>query len=159
MLNSCFISPIIEETLKLFFLKYFIKNDQIRKNRISEKRRKLNEKTEIKTEKLDKNVDSKTDSKIDVKLDSKEIKDNKENKENKGNKMDKIRPSEEHSLRSYMTMMTAISIGIKVADNVRRILLYTHPNQKHKMFFSIARSFFPGTHLIAYLLFAQYVRS
>lgn len=51
---------------------------------------------------------------------------------------------EEHSLKSYMVVMMSISIGMKVADNIRRIVLYSHANQKHRMFFAIARSFFPG---------------
>ena len=51
---------------------------------------------------------------------------------------------EEHSLKSYMVVMISISIGMKVADNIRRIVLYSHANQKHRMFFAIARSFFPG---------------
>ena len=58
---------------------------------------------------------------------------------------DSLETFSEHSLRSYMTIMTAVCLGIKVTDNTRRILLYTHSNQKHKMFFSIARSFFPGS--------------
>ena len=54
---------------------------------------------------------------------------------------------EEHSLKSYMVVMISISIGMKVADNIRRIVLYSHANQKHRMFFAIARSFFPGLSL------------
>ena len=53
-------------------------------------------------------------------------------------------PKKEHTLKSYVVVMTALSLGLKVADSVRRILLYTHANQKHKMFFALARSFFPG---------------
>jgi hypothetical protein len=53
-------------------------------------------------------------------------------------------PRPEHTLKSYAVVMTAVSLGLKVADSVRRILLYTHANQKHKMFFALARSVFPG---------------
>jgi hypothetical protein len=58
--------------------------------------------------------------------------------------LDSIGNAKEHSLRSYMVVMISVSIGLKVADNVKRIVLYTHANQKHRMFFAIARSFFPG---------------
>lgn len=47
------------------------------------------------------------------------------------------------SVRSYMIYMTAITLGLKAADNTRRILLYTSPNHRHKNFFAIARGFFP----------------
>jgi len=45
--------------------------------------------------------------------------------------------------RSYVVYMTAICLGLKVADNTRRILLYTAPHHKHKNFFAIARGLFP----------------
>jgi hypothetical protein len=59
--------------------------------------------------------------------------------------LDSIGTAKEHSLRSFMVVMTSVSIGLKVADNIKRIVLYTHANQKHRMFFAIARSFFPGS--------------
>ena len=64
---------------------------------------------------------------------------------------------EEHSLKSYMVVMISISIGMKVADNIRRIVLYSHANQKHRMFFAIARSFFPG--LLLYMLYSLILQS
>jgi hypothetical protein len=57
-------------------------------------------------------------------------------------------PRAEHTLKSYVVVMTAVSLGLKVADSIRRILLYTHANQKHKMFFALARSVFPGKHYV-----------
>jgi hypothetical protein len=39
--------------------------------------------------------------------------------------------------------MLAASLGLKVMDNTRRILLYAYPHQRHKSFFAVARSFFP----------------
>ena len=160
VLNSCLISPIIEETCKLLCLKWFLRNDQtrIRKNNGISKISKMNDKkNEIKLEnKTDNNFDDDT---VTTNNNNGNSRDDDSNSEN--NKITNIitemkaenipgqnilkENRQEHSLRSYMTIMTAISIGIKVADNVRRILLYTHSNQKHKMFFSIARSFFPGT--------------
>ena len=59
--------------------------------------------------------------------------------------LDSVGNAKEHSLRSYMVVMICVSIGLKVADNIKRIVLYTHANQKHRMFFAIARSFFPGS--------------
>jgi len=47
------------------------------------------------------------------------------------------------TIRTYVIFMLAASLGLKVIDNTRRILLYTHPHQRHKSFFAVARSFFP----------------
>ena len=100
---------------------------------------------------------SKITNKIEHEKNGKKVKEN--NKITNENNIKKTKISnehstpcfEEHSLRSYMTIMTAISLGIKVADSMRRVLLYTHSNQKHKMFFALARSFFPGTYVCTYV--------
>ena len=39
--------------------------------------------------------------------------------------------------------MLAISFGIKLCDACRRILLYTKPDQDHKLFYSFCRGWFP----------------
>jgi hypothetical protein len=48
-------------------------------------------------------------------------------------------PASTYEIRIYMITMVVISLGIKVADNLRRILLYTHAHQKHKSFFAVSR--------------------
>ena len=52
--------------------------------------------------------------------------------------------SAERPVRQYVVMMTAVTLGMKVADNLRRVLLYARADQRHKSFFAMARSFFPG---------------
>jgi len=47
------------------------------------------------------------------------------------------------TVRSYMIYMAALTMGLKVADNTRRILVYTSPHHRHKGFFAIARGVFP----------------
>lgn len=47
------------------------------------------------------------------------------------------------TIRSYVILMISAALGIKVADNIRRILLYSQPNQRHKMFFAVTRGIFP----------------
>lgn len=47
------------------------------------------------------------------------------------------------TVRSYMIFMAALTMGLKVADNTRRILVYTSPHHRHKGFFAIARGVFP----------------
>lgn len=47
------------------------------------------------------------------------------------------------TIRTYVIFMLAASLGLKIVDNTRRILLYSHPYQRHKSFFAVARSFFP----------------
>ena len=128
ILNSCFVGPIVEESVKLFFFQSIIHKN--RKNTII-KKLKIDKEEEIKNAPTEKeNIKEVND------------KNNKKTKILTDNCLEKF---SEHSLRSYMTIMTAVCLGIKVTDNTRRILLYTHSNQKHKMFFSIARSFFPGS--------------
>lgn len=43
----------------------------------------------------------------------------------------------------YVTHMLAASLGLKLFDSVRRILLYTKPHQESKSFFSFCRGVFP----------------
>lgn len=43
----------------------------------------------------------------------------------------------------YVTHMLAASLGLKLADNGRRILLYTKLNDENKGFYAICRGIFP----------------
>jgi len=43
----------------------------------------------------------------------------------------------------YVTQMLAVSLGLKLCDTGRRILLYTKPNQPNKSFYAICRGIFP----------------
>lgn len=47
------------------------------------------------------------------------------------------------SVHSTLVYMTAASLGLKAADNARRILMYTKPEDTSKPFFALARGFFP----------------
>lgn len=67
-------------------------------------------------------------------------------------------PTSTYEIRIYMITMIAISLGIKVADNLRRILLYTHKHQKHKSFFAISRSFFPVQELCGAMTAIAYAK-
>jgi hypothetical protein len=46
-------------------------------------------------------------------------------------------------VRTVVVYMLALTTGLKLADNTRRILLYTAPQLKHKDFFAVARSVYP----------------
>ena len=50
---------------------------------------------------------------------------------------------ETFSLRSFVIYMNSIALGLKLADNTRRILLYSSNKHNYKTFFAVARSFFP----------------
>lgn len=43
----------------------------------------------------------------------------------------------------YVTQMLAVSMGFKLADAARRVLLYTKPNHTSKGFYAICRGLFP----------------
>ena len=60
----------------------------------------------------------------------------------------KIRPV---TVRTYIIHMLAISLGMKVADNYRRILIYNAPSDRYKMFFAISRGIFPVQELCGIL--------
>lgn len=47
------------------------------------------------------------------------------------------------SVHSTLVYMTAAALGLKAADNARRILVYTRPQDTSKPFFALARGFFP----------------
>ena len=55
------------------------------------------------------------------------------------------------TVRTYVIHMLAISLGLKTADNIRRILLYNAPKDRYKSFFAIFRSIFPVQELCGVL--------
>ena len=114
-LDSCFFSPMIEESFKLVMLKTLL-------HKKMKKIRKMNKIKLKRTVGLPNGIIAENDSQA----------------------LNSVGISEEHSVKSYMVVMISLSIGMKVADNIRRVVLYSHANQKHRMFFAIARSFFPG---------------
>ena len=63
-------------------------------------------------------------------------------------------PSQDNAItvRSYLILMTSLTLGLKVADNIRRILCYGAPTQRHKMFFAIARGMFPVQELCSAMI-------
>ena len=112
VLDSCLLSPLVEESFKLFVLKMILS-----KKKNSRNLKKVRNKISVAN--MTENVPQEA--------------------------LESIGNPKEHSLRSYMVVMISVSMGLKVADNIKRIVLYTHANQKHRMFFAIARSFFPGS--------------
>lgn len=56
------------------------------------------------------------------------------------------------TIRTYLILMTSSTLGLKVADNIRRILCYGDPTQRHKMFFAIARGMFPVQELCSAMI-------
>jgi hypothetical protein len=56
------------------------------------------------------------------------------------------------SVRAHIIHMLAVSLGLRMADNIRRILLYTSPKDKYKTFFAICRSVFPVQELCGTIL-------
>lgn len=47
------------------------------------------------------------------------------------------------NINSYVTHMLAVSLGIKLCDAIRRILMYTKASQRDKSFYSFVRGLFP----------------
>ena len=46
-------------------------------------------------------------------------------------------------INPYVTHMLFASLGIKLADNFRRVLMYTKAHQTHKSFYALLRGIFP----------------
>lgn len=62
------------------------------------------------------------------------------------------------SVRTCVLYMLAVSLGIKAADNTRRILLYAAPAYHHKDFFAAARSLYPVQELCGALSALNYAK-
>jgi hypothetical protein len=171
-------SPVIEEGFKYLIFKFQINDVDIKNEKNDEEN---DEKLEI-----DKNVNNvknngglgwgwrdskgnKKDAKIeestnisDMHIDSIDQEQKQEfkkisTKAVKNKIMNNI-PTSTYEIRIYMITMIVISLGIKVADNLRRILLYTHRHQKHKSFFAISRSFFPVQELCGAMTALAYAK-
>ncbi|KAG5181460.1 hypothetical protein JKP88DRAFT_263583 [Tribonema minus] len=54
-------------------------------------------------------------------------------------------------VHTYVVLIVAAAMGLKVADNARRILLYTRHTHRHKFLFALLRGFFPLQELCAAL--------
>ena len=75
----------------------------------------------------------------------------KRKKDKKGKKKGKVRELISRSLEEedvtninpYVTHMLAASLGLKLCDSVRRILMYTKRRDAHKRFYAICRGIFP----------------
>mmetsp|Transcript_13305 Transcript_13305/g.19149 ORF Transcript_13305/g.19149 Transcript_13305/m.19149 type:complete len:412 (+) Transcript_13305:270-1505(+) len=51
--------------------------------------------------------------------------------------------SDVSNINRYVTSMLAVSLGIKLCDGARRILMYTKPEHKNKAFYALCRGIFP----------------
>eukprot|EP00593_Proboscia_inermis_P015499 CAMPEP_0171326514 /NCGR_PEP_ID=MMETSP0816-20121228/117505_1 /TAXON_ID=420281 /ORGANISM="Proboscia inermis, Strain CCAP1064/1" /LENGTH=286 /DNA_ID=CAMNT_0011826009 /DNA_START=35 /DNA_END=892 /DNA_ORIENTATION=+ len=47
------------------------------------------------------------------------------------------------NINSYISHMLAASIGLKLSDSIRRVLMYTKKNDDHKGFYALFRGIFP----------------
>ena len=52
------------------------------------------------------------------------------------------------NINCYMTQMMAASLGLKLFDTTRRILMYTKKSDDYKEFYAICRGFFPIHELV-----------
>eukprot|EP01038_Epipyxis_sp_PR26KG_P014071 gene14071-18879_t len=60
------------------------------------------------------------------------------------------------SPKTYLICMATVSIGYKIADNTRRIILYNAPHHRNKMMYALLRSILPIEELCgAIILFAK----
>ncbi|CAB9513519.1 solute carrier family 26 [Seminavis robusta] len=68
-------------------------------------------------------------------------------KRKKGRKREKVIPppgkKEVTNVNKYVTQMLAVSIGLKLADAGRRVLMYTKPQHADKSFYALCRGIFP----------------
>lgn len=52
-------------------------------------------------------------------------------------------PQDVTSISPYVSHMAASSLGLKLADSIRRALMYTKPVDSHKVFYALCRGIFP----------------
>ena len=46
-------------------------------------------------------------------------------------------------INNYVSQLFAASLGLKLADSVRRVLMYTKQKNEHKSFYALCRGLFP----------------
>ena len=56
------------------------------------------------------------------------------------------------SVHNYLGYLLAAGMGLKMADNMRRVCLYTRPENHQKTFFAFARGVFPVHEICAALV-------
>jgi hypothetical protein len=59
------------------------------------------------------------------------------------NEQQQQQPQDVTSIRPYVSHMAASSLGLKLADSIRRALMYTKPTDSHKAFYALCRGIFP----------------
>jgi hypothetical protein len=62
------------------------------------------------------------------------------------------------SVRTVVTYMLAVTLGIKTADNARRVLMYSAPSLRHKGFFAVVRGVYPVQELCSTLTALSHAR-
>jgi hypothetical protein len=52
-------------------------------------------------------------------------------------------PGQVVNVNHYVSGMLAVSLGLKLSDSIRRVCMYTKPDDLHKTFYSVCRGLFP----------------
>ena len=75
------------------------------------------------------------------------VKSSSKNKKSKRKKAEAVLrnpgDSEVTNINAYVSQMLAVSIGIKLCDSARRILMYTKASDNNKEFYALCRGIFP----------------
>lgn len=66
-----------------------------------------------------------------------------EKKKKKKMELNPQRKEDVRNVNTYVTHMMASSLGLKLADSIRRALMYTKPTDAHKGFYALCRGIFP----------------
>ena len=168
-INGCCIGPIIEEFFKIRMLRHVMKNLGHDKKRDMSHKSKLGEKLKNAKNSLHSAPPTSSAFQFTSFGRSKTASKTKTN----GNNQSTPKTTKSHeatdasdasfkmfneglnaqpiTVRSHIIHMAAISLGLKVADNCRRILLYNAPTDRYKTFFAISRSVFPVQELCGIL--------
>ena len=120
---SCIAAPIVEEVVKLKIVQWYGNLPQNYQSRVVRRPSKRDPK-KIRVKRILEPIHVEYDSSINA-----SIKTNME--------------EEVTDINAHVTTMLACSLGLKLADSTRRILMYTKRNHSHKAFYSICRGIFP----------------
>ena len=162
LLSYCIIGPIVEETVKLIIARWNYKKflKKMKKYKILTLQLLTAERENLRTENEVLNENDKLSTKGErgrIKKGSNTPKEIKKSEYQQWLEyVDAVERAEEETLaiptiQYTISRMVAVSLGMKAADNARRILLYTKPHHHNAFLFAIARGFFPVQELCASL--------
>ena len=157
-INGCGIGPIIEESFKLGMLSHIIRvldrNNKKAQQDVSKGGQKSNNAKGC-TLPAKSSSDHRSSRLASTNIDTKSQSVPEANRGKKGPEVSTAFGERPHiwpiTVRTQIIHMLAISLGLKVADNYRRILLYNAPSDRYKAFFAIGRGIFPVQELCGIL--------